>query len=114
MACSFGGSETNMYVNLVVVLVNGSKQMGLVSIPAKMIVKSLVFILHYCFAHVLYFDLFKTIFCFFFYYFFDIFLFYLISNWFGGIDFSWGGSHDGGRRLLAGSLRVLWQLQPRV
>ncbi len=41
-----------MYVNLVVVVVNGSKQMGLESIPAKMIVESLVFILHYCFVHV--------------------------------------------------------------
>lgn len=41
-----------MYVNLVVVVVNGSKQMDLVSIPAKMIVEILVFILHYCFVHV--------------------------------------------------------------
>lgn len=52
MACSSSGRETNMYVNLVVVVVNDSKQMGLESISARRMLKisNLFLVLYiYCF-----------------------------------------------------------------
>lgn len=68
MVCSSGERETSMYVKLIVVVVNGSKQIGLESIPAKnKCWESVYFIYLFCFCfYFLFIYYYFLLFCFFF------------------------------------------------